>query len=175
MRLRHILLAATLLMPVAALAQSAVGSVPVTQKGAPGGVMPLDGTAKAPIGNLPIGLTSTTVPSGDLLASESSTARSNEASITSVQFVAGAGTTQTGATPITAPTVYITSGVASSGILLVAAIKNARIVNTLAVAILVYPPSSGTINGGAANTAVQLPAGGSARFASPDGAAWSAG
>ncbi len=157
-----------------ALAQTSVGPIPMGQKGAPNGVMPLDGTGKAPIAQIPTGLTSTTVPTGDMLAAESVQARQNEAAASAAAFLASAGTTQAAATPVTAYTNYVTGGAAGSGVLLVTPLKNVRIINTSAVAILVYPPTGGTINGGSANAAVQLAAGGSVHVGSPDGVAWQA-
>ncbi len=167
-------LLAFLLLSGSASAQT-VGPIPLGQKGAAGGVAALDGNAKVPIGNVPTGLTSTTVPTGDLLAAESSTARANESAITTTQNLAAAGTAQSGATAVSAPTVYVVSGAANAGALLIPTIKNVKIINVTAVTILVYPPSNGTINGGAANAAVSIVAGGSARFGSVDGAAWFAG
>lgn len=76
--------------------------------------------------------------------------------------IAGAGTTQSGATAITTVNTLVTSGSNGSGVRLpvtpaVAACDRLHVGNQTAVNILVYPPTGGKICNSTANAPVMMP------------------
>ena len=164
--MRNCLLATAVAMavagsPLCARAQATVGSIGASQINQPNGVAGLDGSSHLPIGQIPTG------PGANQVATGSSVA-----AINAFATIAAAGANQGAATPVSAATNYVTATATSLGVILVAAYPNARIINISSYPILIYPPSGGAINGGAANASVSLS--GSASCAG-SGTAWTCG
>lgn len=80
--------------------------------------------------------------------------------------VSAAGTTQSDATTLTAYHNYVTTCAAGAGVALTAqaAGRQFTVFNATSNTCLVYPPTSGQINGATANLPVSIPANGGAWF-----------
>lgn len=93
---------------------------------------------------------------------------------TTVAAVAAAGTNQGTATLIANDVSIVTTVGSGQGVRLPASssARPRRVTNYGANALLVYPQSGGTINGGSTNAAVTLAVNGSVLFATADGTAW---
>lgn len=71
-----------------------------------------------------------------------------------VAIVAAAGTTQATATPLTCARTVVTSG--SGGVVLRPAATEVVVINRIALALNIYPPSGAKIDGGTVNAAVSV-------------------
>lgn len=93
--------------------------------------------------------------------------------------VAAAGATQAAGTPISGALNVVTSSTTSTAISLtlpksVAAGDKMHVINTTAVALTVFPPVGGAINGGTADASVALGANKGAVYVSLGGGNWGA-
>lgn len=86
--------------------------------------------------------------------------------------VAAAGSTQAGAAPITKSITVVNSG--SGGVRLPGTTAGSRVIirNITGSTINVYPPTGGSINGGASNAAVALPTGTALEYIASTATAW---
>ena len=102
-----------------------------------------------------------TLPAGG--ATSAGTIVMNSYVVYGVSTISAAGTTQGGATPITTSEVNISAGAANSGVILPSTPTTngltITITNSTGNTLYVYPPSGGTIDGGALNASVVIPGG----------------
>lgn len=110
--------------------------------------------------------------SGNTATVNLTTTGDHTASITAA--VTAAGTDQSGATALTKTFNVVTTATANQGVKLPTAAAGLRynVVNGTSVNVKIYPNTSGTINSGTANAAIDLPAGATAQLIGTTATNW---